>query len=412
MGIDIVVYRQRIGSFLPKVRTKNGKYGKYDPCTMSSDIQYRVLACMVVGLYIAITVKAYMEVSTYMYEQTCTLSANDFCSLSAMCLPYNVRCLHEIHSINNCSKTYIAYCSRLLMLSSDVELNPGPTEETEMILRAITESTHRTTMDLNEVKEELKSMRNDLAGVKSNISSIKSKLKTVEDISNKNDHRLCKLEEDIANNWHNEEVLQSDIDAIDTKVEAQRDYIETLENKIDRLEAEQRKNNARIFGVNELVGEDTKQIVHDKIIKLLSPTTNFSESCIEHAKRIGKAANGQSRAILVSFRCFEDKMKLFSGRNELRKRGIRVANELTSRQWEQMKNYKQRGITGYFKNGKFFRTYHDDTDQPRGNQRVFKQAVRQTGRSNGGTTGRRDADVNAGDGMIIEPAEDIGPDVE
>jgi hypothetical protein len=53
--------------------------------------------------------------------------------------------------------------------------------------------------------------------------------------------------------------------------------------------------------------------------------------------------------VLAKFTSFDEKLKLFHGRDDLRRAGIRVANDLTIRQRTLLKDIRLKGLNGYLK---------------------------------------------------------------
>ena len=78
--------------------------------------------------------------------------------------------------------------------------------------------------------------------------------------------------------------------------------------------------------------------------------------------------------MLVTFSHADLKFSLFNGRDNLRTKGIRVANDLTSQEKEKLNDLKQKGKVGYFHKGKL----HVRLPKANSNNRVFLNARRRT----------------------------------
>jgi hypothetical protein len=61
---------------------------------------------------------------------------------------------------------YISLRERLLILSSNVDFNPGPSAETQSILDAIAASNIKTSKEIYEVKHEILSVKSEIVSVK------------------------------------------------------------------------------------------------------------------------------------------------------------------------------------------------------------------------------------------------------
>ena len=111
----------------------------------------------------------------------------------------------------------------------------------------------------------------------------------------------------------------------------------------------------------------------------LNADENVSTDHIVFAKRVGTAKGDVPRMVLVKFDSFDCKLKIFGRRDDLRKSGIRVANDLTTRQREILKDLNSRGRHGYFKAGKLHVLPPKQNDSDRDvfvSSRVYRRGVR------------------------------------
>ena len=86
------------------------------------------------------------------------------------------------------------------------------------------------------------------------------------------------------------------------------------------------------------------------------------------AHRIGSTTDAENdpRPIIVRFLHWDDKMSLYHGRESLRLEGIRVADDLTTRQRQTLKKLKDEGQIGYFYKGELkIREPNQSTDGSR-----------------------------------------------
>lgn len=95
--------------------------------------------------------------------------------------------------LNGCTEPellYMSYNQRVLLLSSDIELNPGPSNDTKQILDAIKKSNDR----IEKVRDEVLAVRSDIGELKNQMSGIKSKVEAIETKQNSLEARLTQLE--------------------------------------------------------------------------------------------------------------------------------------------------------------------------------------------------------------------------
>ena len=132
--------------------------------------------------------------------------------------------------------------------------------------------------------------------------------------------------------------------------------MDQLERQINQIEAEKLKCSLRIFGVDEIESETYPllSVLNDKLFCSTNPADNVTSHCISSATRVGDPSNKKPRMIVAKFEHHEDKLKLFKYRDVLRRSNIRIANDLSFWQRQQIKDMKKQGLIGYYKNGKLF----------------------------------------------------------
>jgi len=379
--------------------SKSAKCDAYNPYTTGSDIHYRTIALGVYTIFIMSSFLAMLYIQSSLAEYMSSQTQLD----RVLCIPCTVSksgwsqtCVHS--ALPSDTLLYQTYMSRLLLLSSDVELNPGPVHgdnvdyvpmlqnvsfippaspspETQMILMAIASSTDRMSKEISDVKGEVVSIQRDLKGVKHDVANLQKTVQSVEVKCASYDDKFKGVEEAIDRIVYHEDKLQSDIDTLDNRTSRHDDDIETLENKIDRLENELIKNSLRVFGIDEANqenNEQTKTLFSENVLSVAFPIGDFDISNIDNVRRVGKSQADQARMILVKFRSFYDKCKVLEAREVLRTKGIRLSNELTSKQRQILKSKNEQGIKGYFKNGKFCELPASDT----GGARIFRHGRR------------------------------------
>lgn len=163
MGVEICTYRKRIGLFEAAMKHKakfKERHSNYTQYTKGDDIHWRTLTCCMILLYIVVLYRVLLE-GHHVVVNTFASDVDTQC--------FDIHChifssTGEFGNINGKSattvtvkpmvffyrSTYVSYCSRLLILASDIESNPGPTEDTLLILNQI-----------NEMKDSYEKTRNE-----------------------------------------------------------------------------------------------------------------------------------------------------------------------------------------------------------------------------------------------------------
>jgi hypothetical protein len=130
-------------------------------------------------------------------------------------------------------------------------------------------------------------------------------------------------------------------------------------------------SNLGILGLRDLLPSLVATLLESE----LKPKPNIisNPSHIASARRVGKGDVKNNRMVIVTFTLPEVKFDLFKYRTELRNCGIRISNDLSFSQRQQLKELNQRGWSGYFKNGTLIK-------RAKIVKRVYKSAVRPSDR--------------------------------
>ncbi|KAH3774101.1 hypothetical protein DPMN_175472 [Dreissena polymorpha] len=94
--------------------------------------------------------------------------------------------------------------------------------------------------------------------------------------------------------------------------------------------------------------------------------------------------------VIVKFKDSNQKFEIFNHRDALRVKGIRISNDLSFLQRQQIKKAKRCGLGAYFKNGKLV-TFKPEENASK--PRVFKRAVRSGDRQSRSNTAPVDMDT-------------------
>ena len=146
--------------------------------------------------------------------------------------------------------------------------------------------------------------------------------------------------------------LQEDNDNI-------RQRLERLEQELNSIDMISRRCNLKFLGVREPTRDKYRantDVVVDVLNECCSSRT-WHHSDIERAHRIGahRQRSDQPRPLIVEFHRWSDRMEILTDgalRDLLRREGIRVTSDLSTRQRSEIQFYHQQGKLAYFKNGK------------------------------------------------------------
>ena len=367
MGVTLETYRRRIGCFGPGRGYGGARPSTetYDGTTGNTDIHFRVFLTALLLTSILFVCERTLVYGIHEMSLSAALG-RDICG-GAISITSSMTIFEQLYTCpgnrlvtsTEADMTYHSngyICERLLTLSADVEMNPGPsTDEMETILKAINDSEKRVLDEIRTVKNEMASIKTDLAEVKEDCVKTKLGLNQLQQshLQTKTDVKNAK--KDIKELHDLRHQMQLDIDQLNDDFHEKVDLLQQMENDIDVLDAKSRNDTMRIFGLEERGEESYNELrtqIIENVLKIACPEETWERDDIKRAFRAGEATGEKPRMIIMKFRYDDDKYRIYTGRDMLRERGIRVGNDLTRRQREKLKSVKQTGRLGYFYRGK------------------------------------------------------------
>ena len=180
---------------------------------------------------------------------------------------------------------------------------------------------------------------------------------------------------------------KDDIDDLQEDRDTILERLDRLEEKIDTTEMETKRNNLKFIGIREPGRGDSYTSVEQQIVDVLnefstSPCWHLAD--VNRAFRVGapQQRSDQPRPLIVQFYRWKDKMAILNDRNlrdKLRRAGIKVTSDLTSRQRDTLDFYRSQGKIAYYRNGRLH--FADRLDSfPRSRyQESYSQALRSDG---------------------------------
>ena len=251
--------------------------------------------------------------------------------------------LSELCTWGTCMSLSFAYvCLLLLLLSNDVEQNPGPEVSTQ--LSSSTKRCYHTCMEHME-----QGWTNIQTTMKANAAfihyDIGNRLSQLERMQGHMTHGLNELKAMIKDNTNTINILQSNQSNITRRLnEAQRES--------DKLEEMEKQSNIKILGLTESSDNYVDQVVN--MLNHFSSDPQWSRNHIEKATRVGKRLGTKARAMIVTFSNLGDKVFVLRDttmRGKLRQEGIRITSDLTTKQQAEIDFFKDKGFRAYYRRG-------------------------------------------------------------
>ena len=257
-------------------------------------------------------------------------------------------------------------CTVHLLMCMDIEANPGPDESNNIL-------------QIMEWKfaQVMYGMQTYTANI---CRMIEEKWTNIDKSFRDLTARVGELRQCIEQNKDDIDDLQEDRDTI-------LERLDRLEEKIDTTEMETKRNNLKFIGIREPGRGDSYTSVEQQIVDVLnefstSPCWHLAD--VNRAFRVGapQQRSDQPRPLIVQFYRWKDKMAILNDRNlrdKLRRAGIKVTSDLTSRQRDTLDFYRSQGKIAYYRNGRLH--FADRLDSfPRSRyQESYSQALRSDG---------------------------------
>ncbi|KAK6195003.1 hypothetical protein SNE40_000524 [Patella caerulea] len=212
--------------------------------------------------------------------------------------------LHKLR-ITKLTLLVLIVFSCLLLLSGDVESNPGPSTRQGTISRTgelvypseSSDQGNALASLLQEIKDEISQLRNEV--------------------------REMNIKEEVAN-------IRIDIEQLRTENEEIKERLEDSENR-------RKERNLIFYGLEEKkIGIETtsecEQLIREDVIAKLKDVSSDSDVCIERVFRLGKKQSDKTRPILVVFNKLRDSdLILSSGRKQLKDAHVKISEDYSKR---------------------------------------------------------------------------------
>ena len=366
MSVGIPEYRIRIGLFAGGLARRakprrTRKQGLYTPFTSSTDVHFRTLTTFLVLIPILLACKYAVVASrsdTVLYAllQLSNFSSNDTTSVVLIC-PFNV-------------------CQLKLLLSNDIESNPGPADM-DILLKAIKDSETNLMTQMLQVQADISGLKNEVASVKNDQAAMRTDLHTVTEKQKAIERDLLVTNTKGDKLQYITETVQADVEYLSSKTSAHDEKLSDLKTNIEHLNRRAIASNMRVFGLpldEPTSGIDLKNAVINGVLKVACPSEKWVPDDIKNV-RVFQSNDSETPLVIVTFRHDDDKFRVYEGRDELRKKSIRVGDDLTYEQRKTLIMVKSRGQNGYYFRGEL-RIRPDNGTKDTGKQREFLTAAR------------------------------------
>ena len=178
--------------------------------------------------------------------------------------------------------------------STDISFVWKPKGETE-----INEKLERILAEMGKMAAETKALREEVAGLR------EANAEFVKELERKNT-RITRLEEDLKEAKETERRTAS---------------------RLNDMENYNRRNNIRVFGIEEKKGEDCEEVLLEMLRRKMN--INLKNEDLEAVHRVGGERTGGKRAIIARFVNRKNSEKILRNRKVLKNTGIGIAEDLS-----------------------------------------------------------------------------------
>ncbi|XP_037502608.2 uncharacterized protein LOC119377056 [Rhipicephalus sanguineus] len=194
----------------------------------------------------------------------------------------------------------------LLLLSGDVETNPGPDKVVLDELRKLSAGQATLISEMQSLKTQLTSTTNTIANLSTRLT-------------------------DLENHCQNLLALRTEVDALNSKTGQLTHRMCDIEERLDDLENRSRRNNLIFYGFPDTNPKETyaqsEQIIIDHCLKCFGLTVVTKD--IERAHRLGRYSTNRKRPIIVKLSSFKTKESILSNGPKLKGTNLSIGEDFT-----------------------------------------------------------------------------------
>ncbi|XP_040068674.2 uncharacterized protein LOC115320940 [Ixodes scapularis] len=240
---------------------------------------------------------------------SCSYRSDNVCLLELPCPRSLWRVLCVCHDL----------FSLLLMLSGDVETNPGPTLEDLM-------------QHLTAIASDVKEIKEGKTATDALIAETNARLATIE-------HRVDGLSN-----------MAVSVAAFETRIVSLEKNVNFLLGKVDDLENRSRRNNLLVYGIKETADESNEGLENCVKKEIFEDILGVHASGIEKIHRLGRKVANKTRPVILRFLEERDKSAVLSSCRRLKGSRFSISEDFSPRVqqirkklWDSAKELKKNG---------------------------------------------------------------------
>ena len=140
-----------------------------------------------------------------------------------------------LHGIIYSTTTYFSYSSRLLLLSADVELNPGPITDKDEILKAISDSNKELRSDIHALRSDISKIKTDINEVKQTCANLNTKMESLDLKHTDLETNMKQVKNEIENIHADRDMVMLDVDVIKELCDTKLKSIDRIDEAVEKL---------------------------------------------------------------------------------------------------------------------------------------------------------------------------------
>lgn len=130
------------------------------------------------------------------------------------------------------------------------------------------------------------------------------------------------------------------IDNTNAVVSENSALIKKVDHKVDNLEQYTRRNNLRIYGIDEERGENTDKLIIESVNKILGPIMSIDD--VERSHRIGKFQGNKPRPIIVKFLSYRKRKQIYDLKSKFKGTPCVINEDLTTYRYKVLQAAKSK----------------------------------------------------------------------
>ncbi|KAM7302801.1 uncharacterized protein ISCGN_018309 [Ixodes scapularis] len=218
-------------------------------------------------------------------------------------------------------------CKLRLLLSGDVEENPGPDENVEELLRQILANQSGIAEDIKEIRSNKENMKANQSRLENSIKEINNKINTLE------------------NTMKTVQGLNENVIAINKKIQSLEETIKHQNDRLIDFENRSRRNNLIIYGLPEDDKGSEDDLKHKVIKELFDVKLGVQVMSLERIHRLGYKRNESCRPVIMKLFNYNEKLSVLKNCKKLKGTTISVSSDYAKETREKRKKLWNSALT-------------------------------------------------------------------